>query len=160
MTNASVITSHTGFDANLGEVDGHSFNRKCQWEGHLQTRKFLIQYMQEYVSIYIRCDQSFRCGKLLVKFSTVFARYPYTTMMTSSNGTFFRVTGPLWGECTGGFSSQSQLRWALMFSLSCAWTNGWANYQDAVDWRRYCTHYDVTVMTPFLFGEITIVLFL
>ena len=27
-------------------------------------------------------------------------------MMTSSNGNIFRVTGPLWGESTGGFHSQ------------------------------------------------------
>ena len=35
---------------------------------------------------------------------------------------------------------------ALMFSLICAWTNGWANNQDASDLRRLHTNYDVTVM--------------
>ena len=55
-------------------------------------------------------------------------------MMASSNGNIFRVSGP-W-------------RGALMFSLICAWTNGWANYQDAGDLRRHHTHYDVTVMGP------------
>ena len=37
---------------------------------------------------------------------------------------------------------------ALMFSLTCAWTNGWVNNQEAGDLRHHCTHYDVTVM-PF-----------
>ena len=39
-------------------------------------------------------------------------------------------------------------RWlgALMFSLICAWTNGWVNNQDAGDLRRHRAHYDVTVM--------------
>ena len=46
-------------------------------------------------------------------------------MMKSSNGNIFRVTGPLRGESTGH-------RWipltkALMLSLICAWTNGWAS---------------------------------
>ena len=39
-----------------------------------------------------------------------------------------------------------QWRLALMFSVICAWTNGWANNQNAGDLRRHCTHYDVTVM--------------
>ena len=39
-----------------------------------------------------------------------------------------------------------QWRGALMFSLICAWTNSWANNQDAGDLRRHCGHYDVDVM--------------
>ena len=38
-------------------------------------------------------------------------------------------------------------RRALMFSLICAWTNGWANNRDAVDLIRHRVHYDVTVMS-------------
>ena len=39
-------------------------------------------------------------------------------------------------------------RWrrALMFSLICAWPNGWVNNQDADDLRRHRARYDVTVM--------------
>ena len=36
---------------------------------------------------------------------------------------------------------------ALMFSLICAWTNSWANKQDAGDLRH---HYDVIVMNRFI----------
>ena len=39
-----------------------------------------------------------------------------------------------------------QWRGTLMFSLICAWTNGWVNNQDAGDLRRHRAHYDVTVM--------------
>ena len=52
---------------------------------------------------------------------------------------------------TGEFPSQSQRRGALMFSLICAWTNGWTNNRDAGDLRRHRTYYDVTglpVPTP------------
>ena len=35
---------------------------------------------------------------------------------------------------------------ALMFSLICAWTNDWANNQDASNLRCHCTYYDVNVM--------------
>ena len=35
---------------------------------------------------------------------------------------------------------------ALMFSLICAWINGWVNNRKADDLRRHRVHYDVTVM--------------
>ena len=41
---------------------------------------------------------------------------------------------------------KGQWRGALMFSLICAWTNSWANNQNAGDLRHHCTHYDITVM--------------
>ena len=56
-------------------------------------------------------------------------------MMTSANWCIFRVTG---------------LLWALMVSLICAWTNGWTNYRDAGDLRRYRAHHDVTVICGYI----------
>ena len=47
---------------------------------------------------------------------------------------------------TGEFPHKGQWRGALMFSLICAWINGWVNNREAGDMRRYCTHYDVIVM--------------
>ena len=38
---------------------------------------------------------------------------------------------------------KGQWREALMFSLICAWTNGWANNQDVGDFRCHSTHYDI-----------------
>ena len=35
---------------------------------------------------------------------------------------------------------------ALMFSLICAWINGWVNTREAGDLRRHSAHYDVTLM--------------
>ena len=43
---------------------------------------------------------------------------------------------------------------ALMFSLICASTNGWANNRDAGDLKRHCAHYDVTIMNvPIFVGD-------
>ena len=70
------------------------------------------------------------------------------SMMTTSNGNIFRVTGPLWGESTGHRRipltkvSNTEL-WCLLWS---AWTNDWANNRDAGDLKSYRTHYDGTVM--------------
>ena len=41
---------------------------------------------------------------------------------------------------------KGQWRGALMFSLICAWTNGWANNRHADDLRCHRPHYDATVM--------------
>ena len=41
---------------------------------------------------------------------------------------------------------KGQWRGALMFSLICAWINGWVNNREAGDLRRHRGHYDVTVM--------------
>ena len=46
---------------------------------------------------------------------------------------------------------KSQWRGALMLTLSCAWTNSWANNLDAGDFRRHRAHYDVTVMCSKVF---------
>ena len=41
---------------------------------------------------------------------------------------------------------KGQWRGTLMYSLICAWTNGWINNRDAGDLRRYRAHCDVTIM--------------
>ena len=52
-------------------------------------------------------------------------------------------------QVTGEFPShKGQWRRALMFSLICAWMNGWVNNREAGDLRRHRAHYDVTVMGP------------
>ena len=43
---------------------------------------------------------------------------------------------------------KGQWRGALMFSLICAWINGWVNNREAGDLRRYRAHYDVILMLP------------
>ena len=79
-----------------------------------------------------------------------FADHYIHHMMMSSNGNIFHITGPLWGESTSHWwtpLTKGQWHGALMFSLICAWTNGWENNRDAGDLRRHHVHYEVTVMT-------------
>ena len=45
---------------------------------------------------------------------------------------------------------KGQWRGTFMFSLICAWINGWANNRDAGDLRRHRAHYGVTVIDVFL----------
>ena len=42
---------------------------------------------------------------------------------------------------------KGQWHGALMFSLFCAWINGWVNNGEAGDLRRHLAHYDVIVMS-------------
>ena len=39
-----------------------------------------------------------------------------------------------------------QWRWVLVFSLICAWINGWVNNREAGDLRRHHANFDVIVM--------------
>ena len=68
--------------------------------------------------------------------------------MTSSNGSIFRVTGPLCGESpvTDEFLSQRPVTRGFGVSLICTWTIGWVNSRFAGDVRRHGTHHDVTAI--------------
>ena len=71
------------------------------------------------------------------------------SMMTSSNGNIFRVTGHLCGEFTGPRwipCKKGQWRGALFFSLICVWINVWVNNREAGDLRRYRAPYELIVM--------------
>ena len=65
-------------------------------------------------------------GVSVPKTSSVMLRFALSMMM-SSNGNIFRVTGLLWWESTGPVDSHHKGRWRFDVSLICAWTNGWAN---------------------------------
>ena len=49
---------------------------------------------------------------------------------------------------TDEFPTQRSVTWrlALLFSLICAWINGWVNNGEAGDLRHHRAHYDVTVI--------------
>ena len=68
-------------------------------------------------------------------------------VMTSSNGNIFRVTGPLCREFTVSRTRANEAE-LLMFSLICAWINGWINNREAGDLRRHRVHYDVIEIGP------------
>ena len=67
------------------------------------------------------------------------------SMMTSSNGNIFRVTGPFWGDRWIPLTKASDAE-LCCFLFIYAWTNGWANNRNAADLRRHRAHYDITVM--------------
>ena len=53
---------------------------------------------------------------------------------SATDGHFSILSGPQWVNIT------------LMFSLICAWMNGWVHNREAGDLRRHRAHYDVIVM--------------
>ena len=52
---------------------------------------------------------------------------------------------------TSEFPTQRQWCGALIFSLICAWMNGWVNTREAGDLKRHHAHNDVTIMITFGF---------
>ena len=75
------------------------------------------------------------------------------SMMTSSNGNIFRVTGHLCGQFTGHRwiprtkASDAEF-WCFLWSAPCdASINGWVNNGEAGDLICHHAHYDVIVMS-------------
>ena len=62
--------------------------------------------------------------------------------------TFPRYWAFVWGIHRSPVSSPHKGQWhgALMFSLICAWINGWVKTREAGNLRRHRAHYDVIVM--------------
>ena len=82
-----------------------------------------------------------------------------SSMMTSSNGNLFSVTGSFCGEFTGHRwiprtkASDAEL-WCFVWSSP--WINGWINNREGGGLRRNRAHYDVIVMiscTAFTHGQ-------
>ena len=61
---------------------------------------------------------------------------------------FLRYWPFVWGIHWSPVNSPQKGQWhgTLMFSLVCAWINGWVNNPEAGDLRCYVVNYDVTVM--------------
>ena len=69
-------------------------------------------------------------------------------MMTSSNGNILLAICAGNSPSPGNSPHKDQWRRALVFSLICAWTNGWVNNGEAGDLRRHRAHYDRITTTP------------
>ena len=68
-------------------------------------------------------------------------------MMTSSNGSIFRVTGHLCGEFTGRrWIPRAKVSDGELWCFLCTWINGWVSNAEAGDLRCPRDHYDFTVM--------------
>ena len=93
----------------------------------------------------VEFDEKVVCG--LWQCEALRASQKGSTMMMSSNGNIFRITGPLW---LVNSPHKGQWRGSLMFSLSCAWINVWINNHEAGDLRCHHAHYDITVMTMYM----------
>ena len=86
------------------------------------------------------------CNKVVIKWG-ININEPLI-MMTSSNGNIFRYWPFVRGIHRSPMNSPHKGQWrgALVFSLICAWINGWVSNGEAGDLRRHRAHYDVTVM--------------
>ena len=75
----------------------------------------------------------------------LFCDMVYLSMMTSSNGSIFCVTGPLCGEFTGHWWIPLT-KASFMFPLICALNKRLSKHHKAGDLRHHCAHYDVIGM--------------
>ena len=130
----------------------HSLQHLCvhccpSWLKHICSDwcRFMLNFRNQKHSHYYHRDfacNSWTCGLYYTRCILLRRQYALgQSMMTSSNGNIFRVTGTLCGEFTAHWwvPSQRSVTWSN-------WTNGWGNNWDAGELRRNRAHYDVTVM--------------
>ena len=106
-----------------------------------------ICYLSKQLYLHIRNPYTWAKGVCIETRLRWLGKHPLT-MITSSIGNIFRVTGHFCGEFTG-------YRWrgALTFSLISAWINGWLNNGEADGLRRHRANYGVTVMCAVLLSS-------
>ena len=117
-------------------------SRKCIWKYRLPyDGSFVLALMCQYIPCICLCI------------------YKYIDVQTSANlgqvhddvikwKHFPRYWPFMWGIHWSPVNSPHKGQWrgALMFSLICAWINGWVSNIEASDLRCHHAHYDVTVM--------------
>ena len=123
--------------------------RHCKYiNSRAQEDVFSFLMANTFVSVIIRPDIT----RYPILQGTTSAAITMTehTMVTSSNGNIFRVTGPLWGESAGDrWIPLTEASEAELWCFLCDWPHGWAYNRNDGDLRRHRANYDVTVMiTP------------
>ena len=128
-------------NARLNRWDAKSLNE-------LSNRSFYdaIRYKYEY-------EYSFLVTEIASKLWNIVCRAVHDTITGIQDGDIkwkhvprYRpfVRGIYWSRVN--FPNKAQWRGASIYSLICAWTNGWVNNRYAADFRRNRAHYDVTEM--------------
>ena len=124
-----------------------------------KARPYHISLRAGYMVCFVisSCDIHGMCHKMSY-WTTVYRKVQVITWWRHQ----MEASSALLAICAGSFPAQRQVTWsfdisfdlclnelwhrALMFSLICAWINGWENNREAGDLRRYRAHYGVIVM--------------
>ena len=123
-------------------VRHHYWNRPLMWT----LRKMISMHMND------RRRANIRNVLLSSSLSSSSSSSSYS-MTTWSNGHFSALLA-IWPVNS---LRKSQWRRAWMFSLICAWINGWVNNSEAGDLRRHRAHYDVIVMFFFVVAIVVVI---
>ena len=153
--------SKTGlFLENLGCPKSQSFCHS-QYSKSMKKRSFQICTFTQMLQIW-KIDGNPTSIHLIVK-NWIFLtnKYACHDMWIRSSLIYHTWTRPVWNHDDGIKRKHLPRYWPFVkemhrspvdsphkdqFSLICAWTNNNANNRDTGDLRRYCAHYDVTVM--------------
>ena len=123
--------------------------RENHWQiASLVTQKslFTVTHALFFISC-MKINLDWKCRLQNVGNFVLASVYQPTTFTPSSNGSIFRVTGPLCGEFTGHrWIPLAKASDAELWCSICAWINDWVNNRNAGDLRRHRAHYDVTVI--------------
>ena len=146
-----VILEYSGFSTQLGQnisiVPNH-----VSWEiiSSYLSEKLVWLYVLCVYALNIFPNVGIRTTELhlhisLVCITSIYVHSGWSDQMETFSASLALCAGN--SSVTGEFPSRRPVTWSFgVFSLTCAWINGWVNTREAGDFRRHRAHYDVTVI--------------
>ena len=128
----------------FNENYARGFDKECSWQVWNNCDKKCLKTKRisaRYLGIRVKHEN-------VSDFTFTFPRIIVVRMMASSNENVFRVTGHLCGELTSPrwIPRKRPVTRSFDVFFFCVWKNASVNNREACVLRRYCAHYDVTVM--------------
>ena len=96
------------------------------------------------------------CNELQIGLDNVYTWHDSVRLLINIRKSSVMIIGNIWLlsllnlRDVRGSPHKGQWRGAMIFSLICAWTNGWVNNRYTSDLRHQYAHNDVTVMNDFV----------
>ena len=127
------------------------YQHKIRLNWQHTTTTFMYMKMHIYKHIHAPAHVSFFYMYSMSTINVCICHIPLWTAWWrhQSNGNFSVLLALCAGIHRSPVNSPLKGLWrgALMFSLICAWINGWVNNREAGELRRHRDHYDFTVMS-------------
>ena len=118
------------------------------FHGNIEKKKFVKLSSASLCHLAWRRDCLFHPTNYLMKKHFHASRWRH--QMEIFSAFLDNLCGEFTHQSSVNFPHKGQWCGALMFSLICAWINGWANNGEAGDLRRHRAHHDIIVMLCFI----------
>ena len=141
----SQVSSSISYCFAVNEGSWPSVSSKKYWLNRIITKELVILFISHMYQAFLEGIALLNQGLPCLRIQRKYKHDTFVFLIISQNRNHYSVVMMSVMACPIPLL-KGQWRGALMFSLICVWTNGWANKQDAHDLRRHRAHSDITVV--------------